>query len=156
MAILKEVYWRKQLYAEKRMEENAQVETLTPEQHEALATICKIRHQIHSMNRENLYSVEAVDFDMWRYIDTANYDNGITELIEEVSLPEWDWQFNCIDAPDSEDYSEENYEEQINLIYDIVDEWNSSIERYLFDIDKTHGTTYCPTGVARLHYVKCR
>lgn len=150
----KEAYERKQAYADKRMRENKKVETLTEEQHETLAWICSIRHEIHSGNMErHLFCSQSADYEKWEYIDTVVYDNPIHTAIYESKLPEWDWHFNCLDVVTDADEDidiSEVYDSAIYEIADIIDRWNTSIENYLRAIDKKYGTDYCPTGKSRI------
>ena len=159
MSVLsKEAYINKNEYAAGRMIENAKVSTLTPGQHEALAELCKIRHAIHSMDRMSLYASESVEYDNWKYIDTANYED-LHSIISSVGLPELEWSCDSIDYPCDDDISmgiadgdpDEYAEQALIELSKLVEDWNSTVERYLAVIDKEHGTHYCPSGVTRMY-----
>lgn len=166
MAFLnKDIYERKQAYAERKMRENRGIEnSLTETQKTALEEICRIRHEVHSdphaasaMFNTSMSESE----DVWRCIDTS-YENTIKDLISEADLPEWTWEYDSLDGmtdfdwdEDDDDLTEEYAdfdsfaEHWVCLYADIINKWNESIEQYLTEIDKANGTSYCPTGLSR-------
>jgi hypothetical protein len=158
----KEVYERKAAYAERKMRKNAEVETLTEEQHEALSDICRIRHMMHSNMACGLYYTNSSDYNNWDYIDTACCENNlIKEIIDNAQLPEWDWKFDMSDVTMDYDLSLSDFDDDeneynaaadkaISAISRIIERWNSSIESYLKKIDEEHGTEYCPNGSSRI------
>jgi hypothetical protein len=79
MAILKyDDYQRRRENAAKRMIDNSKNENLTEEQHEALAELCKIRHEIHSNKKNVIIS------------DDDNYKHKLIEInmkLVELGLP---------------------------------------------------------------------
>lgn len=171
----KDAYFGKQLYAERKMAKNAEIDTLTEEQHEVLAELCRIRHEFHStdsdkyFNSESQYNLEEV---------FSPKGDSIYSQLEEVDLPslseldfdelpsssEWDW----LDEDEQQEW--ENKAEELNkketghFIYTGYELWkeevmenfdkflsdyNEVIEDYLRKIDEKYGTEYCPTGIAR-------
>lgn len=75
-------YEAKRRYVEKIMQENAEVETLTEEQHEALQELARIRHEIHS-SWETMWNDEANDNPrLWNYIES-----GIDGMLPKPSFP---------------------------------------------------------------------
>lgn len=133
------------------MAKNAEVETLTQEQHAALADLANLRHTLHS-NQETLFNDEADNTATWEA-----YDN-INETLNACGL-------DSIDLPASEDLTTNinydidneglNLEEWTNKFYPVfveeMDAINKTIESYLEAIDKEHGTKYAPTGATRLY-----
>ena len=133
------------------MAKNAEVETLTQEQHAALADLANLRHILHS-SHETLFNDEADNAQTWQAYDEIN--NTLTACGLDI-----------IDLPASEDLTTNinydidneglNLEEWTNKYYPVfveeMDTINKSIESYLEAIDKEHGTKYAPTGKTRLY-----
>ena len=61
----KDAYIAKRELAARRMAENAEIETLTPEQHEALEYLCTVRHNIHC-NQDDLFKSQCGNFTDFR------------------------------------------------------------------------------------------
>lgn len=158
---MEERYEAKRRYVEKIMRENAEIETLTEEQHNALQKLASIRHKIHT-SWESLWNYESGDYDtLWGYIDY-----GINEMLVEANLPTIDFNYESGDIPTEADYldlTEEEREEYGNDSWtwreesgafdeftDFLNEVNNKIEDYLMKVDKEHGTHYAPTGFERL------
>ena len=154
---------RKARYVDRLMRKNAEVETLTEEQHDALAELASIRHKIHS-NWDSMWNAESSEYNqLWDYIDS-----GINDILSEVDLPTIDFDYSEEDIPTSFDYDLLTDEEQAEYDYDswlwreesgeyeifaeYLTEVNDKIENYLADIDREHGTQYAPTGWARMDY----
>lgn len=169
--VSKEGYERKAAYAARRMAENAEVETLTAEQHEALAELCEIRHWIHSTDRMRMFNSEASESDglsdrLARLFDSnilADADLPELRTIDIYMLPSSsDWEL-LITEEDRQAWKERSETEGFANGYDcwlnlgdefhefcqMIGQLNADIERYLADIDKAHGTSYCPTGKSR-------
>jgi hypothetical protein len=155
----------KSRYVDKLMQDNAQISTLTEEQHDVLRRLCKFRHDWHTTDLLNLLSPE---YSIWKQYDE------ISDMLSSVDLPK-------LVLPDSEnfpsemDYYElldpeerEQYEDQATDISmhngftlwleesgigddlaEMHEDVNVQIEDYLRQIDKIHGTHYCPTGMSR-------
>ena len=172
--LTKEAYEGKEEWARKRMEKNKEITTLTEEQHDALAEICRLRHKGHCAEEKVLFCSQYPEHTFfWSLIDTENETNPIKELIKENNLPEWNWKCDGVDYPtdfdiyeikevsvDGKDYEitdemsdEEKYrieEECLLCLGNLQYEWNRSIEKYLRKIDEEHGTNYCPSGATRV------
>lgn len=168
-SVFSESYLNKNQYdyrdrsAQKRMEQNALIETLTEEQHEALAGICYIRHKMHSnidriikgddeilkeVTEKNL-ALEEADLKPIPGIPTDKYDIEITSLDFEIEYDE--------DMPERYDENEKEtkewlnwYEDTYERLYNEVEKWNKNIEKYLTEIDKKHKTNYAPSGALRI------
>ena len=148
----KQDYEKRELNAEKRMEKNAQAESLTEEQHDVLANLCRIRHEVHTHGTEVLYNDEhSQNVEFWEYVDTFNNDPKISEMLTAVGLPELEWKCNGIDF-DTSTFCETDEERDAAIwaLSDLISAWNEAIERYLRAIDEAHGTNYAPTGAYRI------
>lgn len=139
-----------------RMANNAQISSLTDEQHEALKELSSRRHEMHAnmdscvISRENniMTSLEksgvmlaqagipcpALPSDEVNYIDIDDID----------SLYEYD------DVPEDDEERQEWYDDNYSRIISELSELNEQIEDYLRSIDEQHGTSYCPTGKQRI------
>nr|6NMD_B Chain B, AcrVA1 [Moraxella bovoculi] len=171
----KAMYEAKERYAKKKMQENTKIDTLTDEQHDALAQLCAFRHKFHS-NKDSLFLSESAFSGEFSF-EMQSDENS---KLREVGLPTIEWSFyDNSHIPDDSfrewfnfaNYSElsETIQEQgleldldddetYELVYDELyteamgeyEELNQDIEKYLRRIDEEHGTQYCPTGFARL------
>lgn len=149
--VSKDGYFYKQLAAEKRMEENRKVSTLTEEQHNALAEICRIRHELHC-NHETLFNEEAANCVLYNEYSTINEILTKASLEKISELPDIEDIISTLDYDiDSEGL---NLEEWWDKYYPVAcEQWeeiNRKIENYLAIIDKKHGTNYAPSGATRL------
>lgn len=150
------IYEKRERNAEIRMSENSEIETLSEEQHIALARLCKIRHEIHC-NNESMFNAQSSSYsNLWSYIDSDN-SNSIYQMLDNVNLDNnLCWNRDMI--PDSEDYDKEevdggfeidDYDEAFDICISFLRRVNNDIEKFLRKIDKEHGTSYCPTGATR-------
>lgn len=157
MAILKyNDYQRRRESAAKRMIDNSKNENLTEEQHEALAELCKIRHEIHSNVKSVIIS------------DDENYKARLINVnikLEELGLPymkfipcgEGDYiDIDTIDGlyeygepPEDDEEKQEWYDDNYHRISEELEKLNENIEKYLKVIDDKYSTNYCPTGGLR-------
>lgn len=149
----KEEYERKRAYAERKMKQNSLIESLTEDQHEALADLCRIRHEIHS-NPKGFFNIESK---VWDYIDYG--DGGIINtILENAGLEPIEFNIDPVCYPSNFDYDDEDIwdgkykdlDDALKEIYTVVEEINNKIEEYLRIIDEAHGTKYCPTGLSRI------
>lgn len=149
-------YLYKQLYAEKVMKSNSEIgqdNGLTEEQCDALERLCKIRHEIHCAGADVMFNAEHGSYnEMWDYLDY-----GINELLSDANLPTISFGFDREELPDSLTYDipgiwdeDMTYDKAYYMVAEVVSESNSIIESYLREIDRQYGTSYCPTGFARL------
>ena len=163
----KEIYERKQRYAERKMRQNAEVESLTEEQHDALATLCNFRHEFHSTNVSHFINSEATDDGLLKMIDDECGESEINVALEKaglepISFPssmdlptDFDW-FECMSEEEKSEYKD--FSDFCNSCADKWSEYqeevNTLIEEYLKKIDQEHGTNYCPTGIGR--FIPCQ
>ena len=158
----KEVYERKQRYAERKMRQNAEIESLTERQHDALAALCTFRHKFHSMDVSYFFNSEAPDDGILDMIDDECGESKINVALKEaglepisfpssIDLPtDFDW-FECMTEEEQAEYKDFNdfCNNCANSWSKYKDEVNTLIEKYLEKIDQEHGTEYCPTGYGR-------
>jgi hypothetical protein len=146
----KEQYQRHADNAHRRNQENKEITTLSEEQHDALAALCAFRHELHT-NQKSLFNTESCNHS--DYI--RSLDGEIMENLNEVGLPN-SLTFDIFSFESDSEYDEdidgdydEWYEKSIAGVFSFVEKVNSEIENYLREIDKIHGTSYCPTGALR-------
>lgn len=170
----------RQNYVDKRNRENEDIALengLTEEQISAIEDICRLRHEIHTVDTMDIYFQQCSDSDLVE----KNLDK-INELIEETDLPkltvdsltyseDWvidiDWD-ELMSDDDKEPYyikakermkdnddidtiaSECFIEHACEVNSEIKKKINDVIEKWLRDIDEKYGTHYAPTGGQRL------
>lgn len=149
-SVSKEGYERKREWAARRMAENAEIESLTEEQHEYLAKLCNFRHELHTSWRSafNPYSAEFSRFSR----EISEYSDN-QDLIYEGMKLFGKAPFAATDYPTFDSYEEDGYEDYDEAFDAACEEFrkiNSDIESFLLEIDKEHGTDYCPSGATRL------
>lgn len=158
----------KKEWADRRMADNARIETLTKEQHEILEWLCSVRHEMHK-NQDEFFNAESSS-KFWEMVDSSldSEEINIDFKLKSSGLEEIGLNVRCINYLNNYDYDEEineadfkTYEEydqaRIDAYADAFDdvckmasEVNNQIESYLLKIDKEHGTDYCPAGIQRL------
>lgn len=160
--VSKEGYERKREYAGKRMKENAAIDTLTSEQHEALSNLASVRHELHSNKHSAIISDEYGYTSKLLSVNEEINESGLTPMsfigfksegdyidIDTISL-----LFETEDVPDQADNPKEYqnwYDQNYERISNELEKLNTKIEKYLADIDKKHGTNYAPGGHTRLY-----
>lgn len=158
----KDVYDKKQMWAERRMTENAENNNLTEEQHDCLARLCAFRHKLHT-NQGSAFNTESSLYDEFSKEISCYEEDGITEEAEQLFGCK---PFNRIDyytEQDIEDELEEceddeEREQQYKKLFDEYffeaaekfEQVNNQIENFLCKVDKQYGTNYCPTGASRI------
>lgn len=149
----KEMFERKKAYSNRRMKENSEIDTLTEEEHDLLAELCTMRHEMHSCGES-------------MYIEINDLNKYFTDL--EIKIKDEILNVDCTDMEfydgflfdmeeesveiDSDEY-EERYKDSIELYYEQKGNLNDEIERFLKKIDEKYQTNYCPTRIARSNLV---
>ncbi len=137
------------------MAENAENEALTEEQHEALAWLCRFRHEWHT-SMDALFNTESAEYDsLWPEYEQINEKLSASGLDTISGLPDIadfgcsEDYWCCGDFPTYDDWIDKSgaYENFCDMHNDV----NNIIERYLQSIDKKYGTSYCPSGATRLY-----
>jgi hypothetical protein len=152
--LTKDQYEYRRESAARRAAENKKIETLTEEQHDLIAEVARMRHEIHC-NADSMYNCESADYDKWQWID--NGSEGINDRLSAAGLPKIQFTNNDISQfPTSEDRytdiidnTDEAEEENMNKYYKMMLHLNSDMEVYLTMIDREYGTHYAPTGELR-------
>ena len=164
----KEAYERKREWAAKRMEENTEIETLNEEQHEILAKLCQLRHELHT----NWDSVFNNNYDDVNYF-CDDIDDNISDQLASVGLPRLKLlssqklvtvdDFDLLMDDELQEYEEIAENSNYDSAYDAwredeyekccgwLNETNNNVESYLKAIDDEHGTSYCPSGSTRIY-----
>ena len=149
----KEAYERKREYAAKRMAENREITTLTDEQHDLLNELCTFRHDLHT-NQKSAFNANSSDYSYYAN-NISKYYVGVSEddLHSRIVKAFGTAPYTPIDYPTSEDYDDYGmtYEEAQEEAETLFDKINTQIENFLSDIDKKHGTNYCPSGATRIY-----
>ena len=86
----KEQYEARANNAAQNMADNKDIDTLTEEQHDALAQVCSIRHVLHGNNQKAVFfSNYANHSDWYTYLDNSfSGEQGvINTLLQEAGLP---------------------------------------------------------------------
>lgn len=149
----KEQYDYRRESAARRMAENAEIETLSEEQHEALAEICRMRHELHC-NPESIFLTDSSDYTEYsRYVSNLDGDErNFSRIAEEAGLPVLNIElFDDYDNDRAGEWDEDyDYEVSLRATLDYVERLNTTIENWLRAIDEEHGTDYCPSGALRV------
>lgn len=167
----KEMHEAKARYAEKVAADNrrhAVNSGLTDQQCDALDSMCRARHDMHS-NTSSIIKGESSEYlDRVIRANRELEDSGLTPVptipTDTVNIDMLDidtiWILEEIgEAPKDDDYdTQEDYEKAYQDWYDTeytrishdLEALNEKIESYLATIDKKHGTHYAPTGWARM------
>lgn len=153
----KNEYNRRNENAARRMEANSKIKTLNKDQHNALANLCKARHELHS-NIENVIKSDLLDYKQnivyanvlinESGIESMNFVGTDTSDYIDIDSVEEAKEFDEVDI-DDEDY-QEWYDYTYNRIYQELENFNKNIEDYLKKIDEKYLTNYAPTGAQRI------
>ena len=158
----KEQYAYRRESAASRAAENKAIAVehgMTEEQAELISELCSLRHEVHTnMDKvtkfDNNPSITGQLVNLARKIDEVGLPqipgipigegyyidiDDINELFEIDVWPESgtrEWQ--------------DKYDDEYCRIYDELVELHEDIEKYLAEIDKQYGTSWCPTGALRV------
>lgn len=145
-------------YAEKVNRINREeVQTLTEEQHEAIADIRRMRHYMHVNALNDIWGSECNSSDTYSYTGGIMRDSIINDTLRNAGLPEIELEdYDECETVDTYDYFCETDEEREDAADDakteilrICEKNDEAIICYLQDIDHRHGTNYAPTGLSR-------
>ena len=149
----KEAYDRKREWAARKHKKQKCVTALSEEQHEVLAELCRIRHELHC-NKDAFFITGRADYRSTRaYFPNEIGDGRINEDLASVGLPIIRWSHSFLDFPDDNAWQEGGYEdwdEAYEAARDMAEDLNSNIEDYLRNIDEEYGTEYAPSGATRI------
>ena len=152
MSILnKDQYQRRAENSAKRMENQKQISSLTEEQHDAIAQVCSMRHELHS-NLDALLISESVNFSTFNSWLSSDNEDSFNMILKNVGIDnDLSWSPEDLPADDSmwsEFYSD--YDEFYENEYEVASNIHLYIENFLRKIDEEHGTSYAPTGFQRI------
>lgn len=153
----KDIYSGKREWAARRMAENSKIKTLTEKQHEVLDWLCNIRHEVHT-NQDDFFAATSHNYRLfWDYIENASGESEINRELSNVNLPQISFCIDIMDYRNDMDYDDEVWDEEMSYndayeeVIKMAEKFNNKIESYLLEIDKKHGTNYCPSGIQRLN-----
>ena len=142
----------------KRMEENRKIGTLSDRQHNALAFLCAVRHQMHARQKAFFLSNDPkhAEFELLLGKD----GNGtINRVLQDAGLPTIEINEDIFKVQTDECFKRGDYDSEYAFelsrarAFDksdkLAEKINKQIENYLFVIDKEHGTKYRPFGAYR-------
>ena len=116
----KDQYQRRAENAQKRMDEQKEVSSLTEEQHEAIAEVCRMRHELHC-NQDSAYLTESTGANIWRsYLDNESGQGLINSILNAAELETINsLQLSDSHIDDSYSYwmSDEDVLETLNIEY---------------------------------------
>ena len=132
---------------------------MTEEQAALISELCSLRHELHT----HMDAVTKNDHDL----SIKGQLVKLARKIEEVGLPQVpnipigecdyididdiDELFEIDDWPESGTQEwQDKYDNEYFRIYNELEELNKDIEKYLAEIDKQYGTSWCPTGALRV------
>ena len=164
-----EMFERKARYAENKARDNIEKAVgngMGQEQAEAVAAICKYRHDIHMIKGSDVYYGNDHIYDYIDKITDLIMDNDLPALKWSVNIDEdWvlyaDYENGIIDdsvLSELQEEADDTGREFSDVLFEYADESNTKtidiinkdIERWLSDIDTQYGTEFAPTGWSRL------
>jgi hypothetical protein len=155
----KEQYeYRRESAARRAYDNKTSCDSLTEEQHDLLAEICSMRHEIHC-NQSSLYNTGSGSYsEYWHWLsDAADDGEDINSKLKRAGMKTIEWSTNMEEAEcDNDRYdgiiddTDEADEENRDSFYERMESINNDIEAYLRIVDEKHGTDYCPSGFLRI------
>jgi len=152
-------YEGKQRWAENRMAKNREIDTLTEEQHDVLADLCSVRHDIHSNKRSIIVSDESKRLQKLIEINEQIKDSGLdymefipTDTSDYIDIDSIYFLEETEDVPEDDSERQDWYDSNYVRISGELEILNDKIEKYLIEIDKKYKTNYAPSGMSRFEY----
>lgn len=163
MACLKkEQYEYRRESAARRSADNEQIAVehgMTEEQAELISELCALRHELHT----NMDKVTVSDADLRIKSRLVKLNAAIRESRlkpaecmpsyedDYIDIDDIDVLYECDEWPESGTQEwQDKYDDEYARIYSELEQLNGNIERYLAEIDKRYGTSWCPTGELRI------
>jgi len=163
MAYLKkEQYEYRERAAAKRAADNEAVAVehgMTEEQAELISDLCALRHELHT----NMDKVTVSDNDLriktrLVRLNAAIRESGLkpaecmpSDTADYIDIDDIDLLYETDEWPESGTREwQDKYDDEYSRIYDELEQLNNDIEKYLAEIDKQYGTSWCPTGALRI------
>ena len=136
---------------------NKSITSLSDKQHDALSILTIIRHRLHIFsdccllkNDSSLYYKQLKNLSL---LPVMLHTAGLPELSFDRKIAEL---HNFLDLARRNDITSECFTILMDRVNVIREEINIDIEDYLRMVDLEHGTSYCPSGVARDRYMMNR
>lgn len=132
---------------------------MTEEQAELISKLCTLRHELHSnmdkvASNDSQLDIKGQLVKLAREIDEAGLPQVPCIPIAEgdyIDIDSLDELLEYGEWPESgTDEWQEKYDDEYSRIYNELAELNKDIEKYLAEIDKQYGTSWCPTGALRV------
>lgn len=145
-------------------EEIAVQNGMTGKQAELITELASLRHEMHS-NIDKLVcdgSYEKIGENLALTNESIKNSglppvcglNDVAEVISDncayIDIEDLDLLFETVQFPDDDDEREQKIAEESERIYGEWEQLNNNIEKYLSEIDKKYGTSWCPTGALRI------
>lgn len=165
----RQMFERKAKYAENKAKSNIEIAVehgMTNEQADAVAQICKYRHDIHMTKGADVYYGNDHIYEIITKIDDILFDNSLPEIRWTVNTDtDWitdaDYENNLIDddiismleseaKSTSRDMSDVIFEYADAYNTKTIDSINKDIEAWLTSVDEQYGTEFAPSGWSRL------
>ncbi len=130
----------------RKMEKNTEVESLTKEQHSALAELAALRHDVH------VNSWMITGSDTTNFLPYKDGLIGINKILKSSGLPiieELGQRYGQIIAAYHKSYDiheRKKMDDFQRLRAEFLSWFNNSVKSYLKKIDQEYGTKYCPVG----------
>lgn len=158
----KEQYAYREKAAARRAADNEQIAVehgMTKEQAELISELCALRHELHT----NMDKVTVSDADLCIKsrlvkLNAAIRESGLKHVEcmpsgegDYIDIDDIDVLYECDEWPESGTQEWQNkYDDEYFRIYGELEQLNCDIEKYLAEIDKQYGTSWCPTGALRI------
>lgn len=163
MAFLKkEQYAYRREAAARRAADNEQIAVehgMTEEQAELISELCRLRHELHT----NMNKVTRSDNDLrikeqLVKLNAAIRESGLkpaecmpSDETDYIDIDDIDLLLDLCEWPESGTREwQDKYDDEYSRIYGELEQLNNDIEKYLAEIDKQYGTSWCPTGALRI------
>ncbi|MFA6569919.1 MAG: hypothetical protein WCT77_01645 [Bacteroidota bacterium] len=152
-----DIYEGKRRYADKKMQENKNIGTLTEEQHDAISSLCSVRHDLHSSQDSVIRSDSDGKKKKLIKVNIELQESGLnpmsfvpTETSDYIDIDSIDELYEMEEVPEDEKEKQDWYDDNYYRISNELENLNTKIENYLGEIDEKYGTSYNPTGLSRI------
>ena len=149
---------QRQESADKRMRQNRKVKSLTGEQHDALAYLCRVRHEMHA-GQDAFFLTDDPRYAAFELLLGRDGNGELNRMLKDAGLPTIDIDTDIFRAETDKCFKREDFDtdhdyemaraQAFDASNRLAEKINFEIEEYLRGVDKKHGTDYCPTGEFR-------
>lgn len=156
MEMTKEIREGKEIYAQRKNYENAELAVLngaTEEQAQAIVRLCGDRHYIHR-NRSSVFHSESGDAEtIGELLSNCSTGESINDYLSKAGLPRIECTYS-FDDDTSNDYLYElegmTYEEAEEKTEEVMEQFDKDIIKYIQDFDDKYNTHFTPTLAGRM------